>query len=59
MWARPEESQAISALVTELEDSTSDGEGSPREAALDGTWELVYSDIEPFRASTFFLAVGG
>lgn len=52
-WARPDERQRVAALVQELEDA------QPEPATLcDGTWELICSDVEPFRASVFFLALG-
>jgi hypothetical protein len=52
VWARPNEKAAITKLVADLERSV------PEETALrDGTWELIASDVEPFRASTFFLAL--
>jgi len=53
VWARPEERFAAAQLVENLE-STADAAAS----LADGTWELVLSDVEPFRASTFFLALG-
>ena len=52
-WARPAESERTAALVEELEAS------SEQPAQLtDGCWDLVLSDVEPFRASAFFLALG-
>lgn len=53
-WARPDERDNIASLVAELEATTS-GDAAILE---DGTWELIASDVEPFRASTFFLALG-
>ena len=51
--ARPDERARVATIVQELEDA------QPEPATLcDGTWELVCSDVEPFRASVFFLALG-
>ena len=41
----------MSELVAALPPSTVD------EAGLAGEWELVYSDVELFRSSPFFLAI--
>ena len=41
----------MSDLVAALPASTVD------EAGLAGEWELVYSDVELFRSSPFFLAI--
>lgn len=51
--ARETERMDAASLVEELERSA--GDTSP--VLRDGIWELVLSDIEPFRASTFFLAL--
>ena len=52
-WARESERESARALVDSLE------QASPAPPQLrDGTWELILSDVEPFRASTFFLALG-
>ena len=53
VWARPAERVAASNLVEELEAAP---EAPP--TLQDGTWELILSDVEPFRASTFFMALG-
>jgi len=52
VWARPSEMLAVTELVEELEQNAD----SP--TLQDGVWELIVSDVEPFRASTFFLALG-
>ena len=52
-WARPAESERAAALVEELEASCE----QPAQLT-DGCWDLVLSDVEPFRASAFFLALG-
>lgn len=52
-WARESERAQADRLVKELEDS---GAGTPA-VLRDGVWELVLSDLEPFRASIFFLAL--
>jgi len=53
VWARPAERAEAAKLVEILERSATE---SP--VLQDGTWELVLSDVEPFRASAFFLALG-
>ncbi|EOD09257.1 hypothetical protein EMIHUDRAFT_105639 [Emiliania huxleyi CCMP1516] len=55
-WARPSERVAAAQLVESLEQAAEQNEEAP--SLRDGTWELVLSDVEPFRASTFFLALG-
>ena len=42
-------------LVAELEQQHAN---NAMTALSDGTWELIASDVEPFRASVFFLALG-
>ena len=54
VWARPSEREAMSNLVEHLERSSHEN----HMPLVDGTWELIASDVEPFRASTFFLALG-
>eukprot|EP00568_Trieres_chinensis_P009515 CAMPEP_0183300698 /NCGR_PEP_ID=MMETSP0160_2-20130417/7031_1 /TAXON_ID=2839 ORGANISM="Odontella Sinensis, Strain Grunow 1884" /NCGR_SAMPLE_ID=MMETSP0160_2 /ASSEMBLY_ACC=CAM_ASM_000250 /LENGTH=324 /DNA_ID=CAMNT_0025463165 /DNA_START=45 /DNA_END=1015 /DNA_ORIENTATION=+ len=57
-WARPAERRALSELVSSLEDEARSTELSELgTASVDGTWELIASDLEPFRASAFFLAL--
>lgn len=56
-WARPSERVAAAQLVESLEQAAEQG-GGEAPSLRDGTWELVLSDVEPFRASTFFLALG-
>eukprot|EP00747_Dinoflagellata_sp_TGD_P073543 gnl/TRDRNA2_/TRDRNA2_157956_c0_seq1.p1 gnl/TRDRNA2_/TRDRNA2_157956_c0~~gnl/TRDRNA2_/TRDRNA2_157956_c0_seq1.p1 ORF type:complete len:402 (-),score=54.04 gnl/TRDRNA2_/TRDRNA2_157956_c0_seq1:151-1356(-) len=51
-WSRPSEREKAASLVEELERSA---EATP--TLRDGVWELVVSDVEPFRASVFFLAL--
>ena len=53
VWARPAERERAAKLVRELESKT-----LITPALRDGTWELILSDVEPFRASAFFLALG-
>ena len=55
-WARPSERVAAAQLVESLEQAAEQNGEAP--SLRDGTWELVLSDVEPFRASTFFLALG-
>lgn len=51
--ARPDERTRVANIVQELEAA------QPEPTTLcDGTWELICSDVEPFRASVFFLALG-
>jgi hypothetical protein len=46
----------MSNLIAQLEAM---GSGRPAEVeAVEGVWELVYSDVAPFRASPFFMTVG-
>ena len=52
-WARPSERSQAHGLIEALEQSA-----ESNLALQDGTWELVLSSVEPFRASTFFLALG-
>ena len=51
-WARPSERTQLERYVADLEDA------SVAPSLKDGTWELIASSVEPFRASTFFLALG-
>ena len=51
-WARPSERKVAAQLVERLED---EGSGCN---LRDGTYDLICSDVEPFRASAFFLALG-
>eukprot|EP00548_Thalassiothrix_antarctica_P015650 CAMPEP_0194178270 /NCGR_PEP_ID=MMETSP0154-20130528/11909_1 /TAXON_ID=1049557 /ORGANISM="Thalassiothrix antarctica, Strain L6-D1" /LENGTH=306 /DNA_ID=CAMNT_0038893167 /DNA_START=142 /DNA_END=1059 /DNA_ORIENTATION=- len=51
VWSRPKESSETKDLISKLEQETSENK------LQDGCWELVLSDIEPFRASIFFLAL--
>jgi len=57
VWARTSEQQRASRLVEDLESSGDDASTVPP-VLSDGVWELILSDVEPFRASTFFLALG-
>lgn len=52
-WARSTEQDEIVQLVAQLEASSAEPP-----SLQDGTWELILSDVEAFRASTFFLALG-
>lgn len=53
VWARPSERETLNNLVETLESAC-----KMAPTLQDGTWELIASDVEPFRASTFFLALG-
>jgi hypothetical protein len=52
VWSRPGEREKVAKLVEELEHHA---KATPD--LRDGVWELVASDVEPFRASIFFLAL--
>eukprot|EP00746_Dinoflagellata_sp_MGD_P085392 gnl/MRDRNA2_/MRDRNA2_33804_c0_seq1.p1 gnl/MRDRNA2_/MRDRNA2_33804_c0~~gnl/MRDRNA2_/MRDRNA2_33804_c0_seq1.p1 ORF type:complete len:432 (-),score=61.58 gnl/MRDRNA2_/MRDRNA2_33804_c0_seq1:272-1567(-) len=52
VWSRPAERDRAAALIEELERSS-----KGNQKLKDGVWELVVSDLEPFRASVFFLAL--
>lgn len=52
VWSRPTERDRAAVLIEELERSS---KGTPK--LRDGVWELAVSDLEPFRASVFFLAL--
>ena len=70
VWSRPCEATNSYALISQLESyqqdslqgdnasSSTTSISTPRAPQLkDGFWELVLSDIDPFRASVFFLAL--
>ena len=54
-WAREPERARAAALVADLEQAAKAQE--ERSVLRDGVWELILSDVEPFRASVFFLAL--
>ena len=56
VWARSAERQQADALVERLERTVTTERKNP--VLEDGTWELIASDVEPFRASTFFMCLG-
>jgi len=54
VWSRPAEREEAATLIENLERHPRPSGGC---VLQDGTWELVLSDVEPFRASVFFLAL--
>lgn len=67
-WANDKEKDSLYELVTSLEETASslmiserniseDEEEAKMPILFDGCWELIASDLEPFRISTFFLAL--
>jgi len=56
VYSREDERKTSTSLIEQLEQQQQQ-RGTPSTALLDGTWELVLSNVEPFRASVFFLAL--
>jgi len=54
-WSRPNEALDTKNLISKLEEESKNTSTTTTE--VEGYWELILSDIEPFRASIFFLAL--
>jgi hypothetical protein len=55
--ATQEEKDTVCDLTYQLEALNPIPE-TTNSSAIGGTWELIYSDVQPFRSSPFFMAVG-
>eukprot|EP00611_Tribonema_gayanum_P031365 TRINITY_DN9051_c0_g1_i1.p1 TRINITY_DN9051_c0_g1~~TRINITY_DN9051_c0_g1_i1.p1 ORF type:complete len:305 (-),score=85.86 TRINITY_DN9051_c0_g1_i1:192-1040(-) len=55
--ASDDEKSTVSDLVYQLE-ALNPTPVTNDDVAIGGTWELIFSDVQPFRSSPFFMAVG-
>ncbi|KAG5184827.1 hypothetical protein JKP88DRAFT_180909, partial [Tribonema minus] len=55
--ASDDEKSTVSDLVYQLE-ALNPTPVTNDDIAIGGTWELIFSDVQPFRSSPFFMAVG-